>query len=231
MRLEVGQRYIQGTTVVVDCAGRIILGQEAEKLQSEVAGLVADRCDVVVNLEKVTHIDSNGLGVLLKLVGTSRASGTRLVFCNPTPHVQNLFRITQLYTAMDIYDSEQAALQSAQPAGSAAAPQPAGKARTIFCVEPSSDMLAFFTGVLRTAGYEVVSTCHFPDAILLLKANKPDAVLFGPGAAAASATGAAREFRQLAAALPQMELEPDFAAGEAAQNSAVLLQRLNDLLG
>jgi anti-sigma B factor antagonist len=227
MQLKTSQRYIEGKAVVLDCEGRIILGEEAQKLQSEVAGLVADRCDVVVNLEKVTHIDSSGLGVLLKLVTTARAAGNRVVFASPAPHVQNLFRITQLYTAMDIYGSVEEALRAARTETAGAA---ASNGRTVFCVEPSADMLAFFTGVLKTAGYQVTTTRHYPDALLLLKAQRPDAVLFGPGAASPRPTDAEREFRQMASSLPRLELEPDFAAGDAAQNSAALLARLHDLL-
>lgn len=227
MRLEIEQRPVRGA-VVLDCAGRIVLGPEVEKLQAAVQALVADRCDVVINLEKVTHIDSNGLGALLRLANSSRAAGASLVFCNPTPHVQNLFHMTRLYTALAIHESEKAALASRGAAPPGAAPAAAG--RKVLCVEPSVEMLVYFTGVLKTAGFEIRSTRHYPDAIVLWKAERPDVVLFGPGACSAAPSDAEREFRRLTAEARCVELEKDFAAGEAGASSARLLQRMEQLL-
>jgi anti-sigma B factor antagonist len=98
--------------VVVDCAGRIVFGEESADLRDTVKMVITQSKRVVLNLSGVTYIDSGGLGTLVALYTTARNNGGSIKLANLTPRVDDLLQVTKLVTIFDVYDSEQKALES-----------------------------------------------------------------------------------------------------------------------
>ena len=65
---------------------------------------------VVVNLEKVTYIDSSGLATLVEMLKKSRSSGGALGLAGMSDKVKSLFEITKLDKLFSISASQDEAV-------------------------------------------------------------------------------------------------------------------------
>lgn len=67
---------------------------------------------VVVNLSKVTYVDSSGLATLVEILKNMRSYGGKLRLSNMSPKVKSLFEITKLEKLFDIVASEEEAISN-----------------------------------------------------------------------------------------------------------------------
>lgn len=111
MQLKLSSRTVDGT-VIVDCAGRIVFGEESAYLRDTVKQLLAEKKQLVLNLSGVNYIDSGGLGTLVALYTTARNNGGCIKLANLTRRVVDLLQITKLLTVFDVFDHEQKAVDS-----------------------------------------------------------------------------------------------------------------------
>ena len=105
--------------VIVDCAGRIVFGEESADLRDTVKMVITQSKRIVLNLSGVSYIDSGGLGTLVALYTTARNSGGSIKLANLTPRVGDLLQVTKLVTIFDVYDSEEKAIESYQKGAAA----------------------------------------------------------------------------------------------------------------
>ena len=118
MQLKISTRSIDNV-LVVDCAGRIVFGDESALLRDTVRNLISKHRFIVLNLAGVNYIDSGGLGTLVSLYTTSHNAGNAIKLANLTQRVGDLLQVTKLVTIFDVYDSEELAVRSF-PRGAAA---------------------------------------------------------------------------------------------------------------
>src|SRR6266436_3465867 len=112
MQLKIGVRTLNDGIVVVDCAGRIVFGEETAELRDKVKALIIANSRIVLNLAEVTYIDSGGLGTLVALYTTARNAGGAVKLARLTQRVGDLLQVTKLLTVFEVYDSEEEAVQS-----------------------------------------------------------------------------------------------------------------------
>jgi anti-sigma B factor antagonist len=112
MQLRLNVRTLNDGIVVVDCSGRIVFGEETSELRERVRALISPGSRVVLNLGEVTYIDSGGLGTLVALYTTAQNSKASVKLANLTRRVDDLLQVTKLLTVFDVYDTEEAAVQS-----------------------------------------------------------------------------------------------------------------------
>jgi anti-sigma B factor antagonist len=112
MQLRLNARTLNDGVVIVDCAGRIVFGDESSELRERVRGLISSGGRVVLNLGEVSYIDSGGLGTLVSLYTTARNSGASVKLANLTNRVGDLLQVTKLLTVFEVYDTEEQAVQS-----------------------------------------------------------------------------------------------------------------------
>lgn len=111
MQLRMSTRTLEGV-LVVDCAGRIVFGEESANLRDSVRKLITENNRIVLNLGGVNYIDSGGLGTLVSLYTTAQNSGGAIKLANLTQRVGDLLQVTKLVTVFAVYDSEEAAVHS-----------------------------------------------------------------------------------------------------------------------
>ena len=111
MQLRMSTRTVDGV-LVVDCSGRIVFGEESGSLRDGVKKLLGESPKVVLNLRDVTYIDSGGLGTLVSLYTTARNAGGALKLASLTQRVDDLLQVTKLVTIFEVFENEQAAVQS-----------------------------------------------------------------------------------------------------------------------
>ena len=119
--LTINNRQANGV-VIVDLEGKIALGESNTALHQSLKQLVTEgNRNVILNLAKVTGIDSSGLGSIVAGYSTLQTAGGSLKLINLSDRVADLMTITKLYTVFDIYDNESDAVKSFSSAEAAEA--------------------------------------------------------------------------------------------------------------
>ena len=112
MTMKVSSRQVDGITIV-DCSGRITLGEGSVILRDQVRDLLSKgQKKILLNLADVTYIDSSGIGELVSAFTTVKNQGGELKLLNLTKKVHDLLQITKLYTVFDVKDDEAAAVKA-----------------------------------------------------------------------------------------------------------------------
>jgi len=102
-----------GNVSVIDVKGNIILGEGNVLIRQMLTDLMAQgKRLVVLNLREVDHIDSAGIGELVRSHSTLRRRGGQLKLANLSPKVKDVIEMTRLHTVFDIYGDEQSAVRS-----------------------------------------------------------------------------------------------------------------------
>jgi anti-sigma B factor antagonist len=103
----------QGDVVVLAMSGKIMGGPDHERFMGEIKTLVADgKVDVLLDLSKVTWVNSTGLGILVSGYHTLKKNGGRLKICSVSDRIDNILNVTQLKLVFDTYVTSEEALAS-----------------------------------------------------------------------------------------------------------------------
>lgn len=112
MSMKISSRQVDGVSVL-DCSGRITLGEGSVTLRDSVRELLnKGQKKILLNLADVNYIDSSGIGELVSAFTTVRNQGGELKLLNLTKKVHDLLQITKLYTVFDVKDDEAAAVKA-----------------------------------------------------------------------------------------------------------------------
>jgi anti-sigma B factor antagonist len=111
-RMQASSRQV-GDVSVVDVKGRITLGEGNEIIRELVAELTAQgNKRIVFNLIEVDHIDSAGIGELVRTHSTLRRQGGQLKLASPSGKVKDVLKMTSLHSVFDIHENESSAVKS-----------------------------------------------------------------------------------------------------------------------
>ncbi|MCD4848061.1 MAG: STAS domain-containing protein [Candidatus Aegiribacteria sp.] len=104
---------MKGDVLVVSLSGKVIGGPELMNVKTVFQNAVNhDISKVLLDLGKVTWMDSSGLGVIVSGHTTLSRAGGSLRILNATKKIHELFIITKLITIFETYNDEQEALNS-----------------------------------------------------------------------------------------------------------------------
>jgi anti-sigma B factor antagonist len=99
--------------IIVDLDGRLVLGVGDEILRDVVNELLAgDWKKIVLNLRKVTIIDSSGIGEVVASWKLAKRFGASLKLMGPAPQIQRTLRLTQLLPLLEVFETEDEAVAS-----------------------------------------------------------------------------------------------------------------------
>lgn len=116
LRLDYEVQQVAGLPVL--CVSGEIDIYTAPLFKQAVVNLVSEgNRDVIIDLSKVTFMDSSGFGTLLGATKRLRPVGGGLHLASPNSTIQRMLRLTRLDTIMQIYDTTQAAVQAVQQGG------------------------------------------------------------------------------------------------------------------
>jgi len=225
MRLSIDTREV-GRVTVVCCNGRIVSGGESEALRAHVAWLLRDRRSIVLHLGDVVFIDSSGLGTIVRTLTSVRQAHGDLKLCNVPEHVRKVLELSHLTKLFDAHESEEKAVAAFYcPKAGTDAVVPSGRA--VLCLDTDANVLAYLRELLR-AGYDVHTSGHLRDAMLLMRITHFDVVLLGPDIPASPA--AKQAFQTACAKLRVIELGNEFSTTDAGEAGAALLEKIEALL-
>lgn len=113
--MRIAERQV-GDVTVLELEGRLILEEGEFPLRDCVDRLVGEgRVKIVVDLRKVTRLDSAGVGMLVSKYPTARRKGGTVKFLHLTARADELMHVTKLAGVFEIFDSEEEALRSFTP--------------------------------------------------------------------------------------------------------------------
>ena len=94
--------HVEGDATIVQCTGTLTAGLTGI-LRDEVKRLLPHSKKIVLDLTLLTQMDSLGLGTIVSLYVSAKASGRTLVLINLSPRVRQLFSITNVWSIFDEY--------------------------------------------------------------------------------------------------------------------------------
>lgn len=119
MTMECNMRQIEDVTIL-DLKGRLSLGEAlafgpgSDLILVDAIRKLGEKGQkkIVLNLAGVKYVDSSGVGQLVGALTSARSQGVSLKLINPVKQVEDLLRMTKLYTVFDIKENEAAAINS-----------------------------------------------------------------------------------------------------------------------
>ena len=94
--------YVEGDATVVHCTGKLTAGLTSI-LRDEVKRLIPQSKKIILDLTELTQMDSMGLGTIVGLYVSAKASGCTLILVNLSQKVRELFRITNVWSILEVY--------------------------------------------------------------------------------------------------------------------------------
>ena len=109
--MEINRRE-SADIVVLDISGEIDL-YNAPEIKDTINQLIEDqKYNVIINLEKVSYIDSSGIGALISSLSSLKKYQGGLKIINVYASVRKVFELTKLTFFFEIFDSESDAVSS-----------------------------------------------------------------------------------------------------------------------
>jgi anti-sigma B factor antagonist len=100
-----------GHVSVVDLSGKITIGEGDVILREKVQEVLdAGNQNVLLNLEKVSYMDSAGIGELVACFKRAKEKGGVVKLLNPSGKVYDLLQLTKLEEVFETYKDEREAL-------------------------------------------------------------------------------------------------------------------------
>jgi anti-sigma B factor antagonist len=102
-----------GSVSVVDLSGKITIGEGDVILRDKVHELLdSGRKQMLLNMEKVTYMDSAGIGELVACYKRAREKGGMVKLLKPSGKVADLLQLTKLQEVFENFEDEKEALAS-----------------------------------------------------------------------------------------------------------------------
>ena len=100
-----------GSVLKVSLDGRLVAAC-SEEFKERLVNHISTNHNIMIDLSKMTYIDSSGLGALVSLLQKATAAGgtVKLACLQPRPKI--VFDITKVYRVFEIFDSVEACLAS-----------------------------------------------------------------------------------------------------------------------
>ncbi len=107
------QQTPKGEIMILTLSGKIMGGPDYEKFHNEIKSLINDGfVDILLNMSKVTWINSTGLGILVSAFHTLKKNGGVMKICDVSARIDNILNVTQLKLVFETFETQDDALAS-----------------------------------------------------------------------------------------------------------------------
>jgi anti-anti-sigma factor len=89
----------KGDSATVLCHGRLVAGVCNQLLQP-VKELLSTAKHITLDLRDLTHMDSMGLGTVVRLYVSAKSAGVTLQLCHLSPHIRQILGVTHLLSVL-----------------------------------------------------------------------------------------------------------------------------------
>lgn len=110
--MKIKERQVDGV-IILEVSGKIMGGPDAELFSSTLKQLIHQgKPRVVVDLGKVTWVNSTGLGILISGYTTLMRNEGKMKLLNVSDRIESIFMVTKLHTVFETFKDEDEAVQS-----------------------------------------------------------------------------------------------------------------------
>src|SRR5260370_9093192 len=109
MLLTLKSRFV-GNVYVIECVGRIVLGEEVKALEAAMEFAEREFTQIVLNLSEVNRLDSIAMGLLVRYAERLGKRGGGLRLAAAPAFVTNLLTMTKLSGMLPNYPTEEEAI-------------------------------------------------------------------------------------------------------------------------
>jgi anti-sigma B factor antagonist len=110
--MNVNTRQV-GDVTILDLEGKITIGTGDVALRQAIHEVIGSGAmKILINMARVSTLDSSGIGELVSAYTTATNRGAKLKLMNLPAKVTDILTITQLITVFDVYDGEEEAIRS-----------------------------------------------------------------------------------------------------------------------
>ncbi len=110
--MKIKERRRDGVAIL-DMSGKLMGGPDAEDFAEILKTLIHEGCrNVIVNMEKVSWVNSTGLGILISGYSTLRKSGGELKLLKVSDRIESIFIVSKLHTVFQSFKDEDEAVAS-----------------------------------------------------------------------------------------------------------------------
>lgn len=104
----------QDDTAVLEIAGRVTIGHDAKMREAIDEAIEGGAKNILLNMQRVSKIDSSGIGELVAAHNRITDAGGRLLLVSLSDRLGTLLQITNLMGVLETYDDIEDALSSLQ---------------------------------------------------------------------------------------------------------------------
>jgi anti-sigma B factor antagonist len=113
MALSLTMRKCEPGITVIELAGRITLGREGTQIETTVLKSLKEGArKLVIDLSRVTYIDSTGIGMIAYCFGKINQLGAQASVAGATGLVLEVFRLTRLDSVIQFFPDVESACES-----------------------------------------------------------------------------------------------------------------------
>ncbi|MHB8080260.1 MAG: STAS domain-containing protein [Candidatus Krumholzibacteriia bacterium] len=110
--MKIKERKRDGVAIL-ELSGKIMGGDDAGSFDSTLKTLIHEGYrNVIVSLEKVSWINSSGLGILISGYSTMKNNGGDLKLLRVSSRIESIFMVSKLHTVFASFADEEAAVRS-----------------------------------------------------------------------------------------------------------------------
>lgn len=100
-----------GDVTVLDLDGRLIFDDGFEPLREKLSEVIGNgETNVLLNFDRVSYLDSAGIGLIACKYVTMKRLGGQLKLCSLHPRTHDILNITGLLTVFESFPTEEEAL-------------------------------------------------------------------------------------------------------------------------
>ena len=112
MSMKIAQREVRGVTIL-DLEGRLVMEDGVTQLVEHLNALIRQaRRRILLNFDKVTYLDSAGVGAVAWKYATARRRDVDIKLLNLRRKSHNVLSTTKLLTVLQSFESEDEAIDS-----------------------------------------------------------------------------------------------------------------------
>jgi anti-anti-sigma factor len=101
-----------GEVTILDLDGRLISDDGFEPLREKLSEVIGDgETKVLLNFDRVSYLDSAGIGLIACKYVTMKRLGGQLKLCNLRPRTHDILNITGLLKVFESFTTEEEALE------------------------------------------------------------------------------------------------------------------------
>jgi anti-sigma B factor antagonist len=103
-----------GAVTIATLHGDELDASNVQDFKRDVAPVLAENRNVILDLSHLRFIDSSGLGAMLSCLRQLNATGAELKLCGMAKAVRAVFELVRMHRIFDIYDTREQAVSAFQ---------------------------------------------------------------------------------------------------------------------